>query len=34
LEENLGGADLELTIEELDSINEALSKIDIDETHF
>ncbi|MBM7694691.1 aryl-alcohol dehydrogenase-like predicted oxidoreductase [Peribacillus deserti] len=34
LEENLGGADLKLTKEELDSINEALSKIDIDETHF
>jgi aryl-alcohol dehydrogenase-like predicted oxidoreductase len=34
LEENLGGADLELTKEELDSLNEALSKIDIDETHF
>lgn len=34
LEENLGGADLELTKEELDSLNQALSKIDIDETHF
>jgi len=34
LEENLGGADIELTKEELDSLNEALSKIDIDETHF
>ena len=34
LEENLGGADLELTKEELDSLNQALSQIDIDETHF
>lgn len=34
LEENLGGADVELTKEELDSLNEALSKLDIDETHF
>jgi aryl-alcohol dehydrogenase-like predicted oxidoreductase len=34
LEENLGGADIELTKEELDSLNETLSKIDIDETHF
>lgn len=34
LEENLGGADIELTKEELDSLNKALSKIDIDETHF
>lgn len=34
LEENLGAADIDLTIEELASINEALSKIDIDETHF
>lgn len=34
LEENLGGADIELTKEELDSLNLALSKIDIDETHF
>jgi aryl-alcohol dehydrogenase-like predicted oxidoreductase len=34
LEENLGGADIELTKEELDSLNQALSKIDIDETHF
>jgi aryl-alcohol dehydrogenase-like predicted oxidoreductase len=34
LEENLRGADIELTKEELDSLNNALSKIDIDETHF
>jgi aryl-alcohol dehydrogenase-like predicted oxidoreductase len=34
LEENLAGADIELTNEELASLNEALSKIDIDETHF
>ncbi len=34
LEENLGGAYIELTKEELDSLNKALSKIDIDETHF
>ncbi|WP_160724705.1 aldo/keto reductase [Bacillus sp. USDA818B3_A] len=34
LEENLGGADIELTKEELNSLNEALSKIDINETHF
>ena len=34
LEENLGGADIELTQEELDSLNLALSKLDIDETHF
>jgi aryl-alcohol dehydrogenase-like predicted oxidoreductase len=34
LEENLGGADIELTKEELDRLNLALSKIDIDETHF
>ncbi|MBT2728147.1 aldo/keto reductase [Bacillus sp. ISL-75] len=34
LEENLGGADIELTKEELDNLNLALSKIDIDETHF
>lgn len=34
LEENLSGADIELTKEELDNINETLSKIDIDETHF
>jgi len=30
----LGAANIQLTGEELDSINEALSKIDIDETHF
>jgi aryl-alcohol dehydrogenase-like predicted oxidoreductase len=34
LEENLGGANIELTKEELDSVNQALSKIDVDETHF
>jgi len=34
LEENLGAANIQLTGEELASINEALSKIDIDETHF
>ncbi|MBU3201092.1 aldo/keto reductase [Clostridium estertheticum] len=34
LEENLGTYNIELTEEELDSINEALFKIDIDETHF
>lgn len=34
LEENLGAYNIELTEEELDSINEALFKIDIDETHF
>ena len=34
LEENLGGTDIELSKEELDSLNEALSNIDIDETHF
>lgn len=34
LEENLGGADIELTKEDLDNLNNALSKIDIDETHF
>ncbi|MDF2675279.1 MAG: aldehyde oxidase [Clostridiales bacterium] len=34
LEENLGAANVRLTKEELASINEALSKIDIDETHF
>ncbi len=34
LEENLGGADVELTQDELDSLNEALSKVEIDETHF
>jgi len=34
LEENLGVFNIELTEEEIVSINEALSKIDIDETHF
>lgn len=34
LEENLGALNIELTEEELISINEALSRIDIDETHF
>ncbi|EHI99188.1 Pyridoxine 4-dehydrogenase [Clostridium sp. DL-VIII] len=34
LEEDLGASNIELTREELASINEALSKIDIDETHF
>jgi aryl-alcohol dehydrogenase-like predicted oxidoreductase len=34
LEENLAGADIKLTKEELASLNEALSKIAIDETHF
>jgi aryl-alcohol dehydrogenase-like predicted oxidoreductase len=34
LEENLCGADIELTKEDLDNLNNALSKIDIDETHF
>ncbi|TRZ40519.1 aldo/keto reductase [Niallia circulans] len=34
LEENLGGADIELTVEELASLNNALSKIDVNETHF
>ncbi|WP_462408546.1 aldo/keto reductase [Neobacillus sp. Marseille-QA0830] len=34
LEENLGGATIELTREELASLNQALSNIDIDETHF
>lgn len=34
LEENLGAADIQLTESELANINEALSKIDIDETHF
>ncbi|WP_144549600.1 aldo/keto reductase [Bacillus sp. X1(2014)] len=34
IEENLGGAAIELTKEELDRLNIALSKIDIDETHF
>jgi aryl-alcohol dehydrogenase-like predicted oxidoreductase len=34
LEENLGGADIELTKEELGSLNRALYKINVDETHF
>jgi hypothetical protein len=34
LKENLGGADIELSKEELDSLNKVLSKIDIDETYF
>lgn len=34
LQENLGGADIELTKEELASLNNALAKIDVDETHF
>jgi aryl-alcohol dehydrogenase-like predicted oxidoreductase len=34
LEENLGGAEIALTKEELESLNKALSIIDIDETHF
>lgn len=34
LVENLGGADIVLTKEELDILNHALAKIDIDETHF
>ncbi len=34
LEENLRASNVQLTEEELTSINEALSKIDIDETHF
>ncbi|WP_226555066.1 aldo/keto reductase [Priestia aryabhattai] len=34
LEENLGAANIHLTKEELASINEALSEIEIDETHF
>jgi len=34
LEENLGTYNIKLTEEELVSINEALSKINIDETHF
>jgi hypothetical protein len=34
LEEKLAGADIVLTKEELNSINNALSIIDIDETHF
>lgn len=34
LEENLSGADIELTTEELASLNNALAKIDVNETHF
>lgn len=34
LEENLYGADLELTKKEVESLNEALSKMDIDSSHF
>jgi aryl-alcohol dehydrogenase-like predicted oxidoreductase len=34
LEENLAGVEVELTKEELGSLNQALSNIDIDETHF
>ncbi|QNO15406.1 aldo/keto reductase [Alkalicella caledoniensis] len=34
LEENLGAADIELTEGELANINEEISNIDIDETHF
>lgn len=34
LEENLGGADIELSPEELKNINAALDALDIDETHF
>jgi len=34
LEENLYGADLKLTKEDVDSLNEALSKMDIDSSHF
>lgn len=34
LEENLGGAAIELSKEELKEINEALSRLTIDETHF
>jgi aryl-alcohol dehydrogenase-like predicted oxidoreductase len=34
LEENLGGADIKLTSEEMNNLNKALSNIDIDETHF
>ena len=34
LEENLGGADIELSPEELKGINAALDALDIDETHF
>lgn len=34
LEENLGGADIELSASELKEINDALTNLDIDETHF
>lgn len=34
LEENLGGADIELTAQEMNDINAALDALDIDETHF
>jgi aryl-alcohol dehydrogenase-like predicted oxidoreductase len=34
LEENLGGAEVELSPEELRDINVALDALDIDETHF
>ncbi|MEK4040931.1 aldo/keto reductase [Paenibacillus sp. FSL L8-0493] len=34
LEENLYGADLKLTKEDVDRLNEALSKMEIDSTHF
>ena len=34
LEENLGGADVELSQQELKDINAALDALDIDETHF
>ncbi|GMA08378.1 aldo/keto reductase [Tetragenococcus halophilus subsp. flandriensis] len=34
LKENLGGTEIELSNSELKSINEALAKIDVDETHF
>ena len=34
LEENLGGAAIELSPEELKDINAALDALDIDETHF
>ena len=34
LDENLGGAEIELSKEEVNEINEVLSKLKIDETHF
>ncbi|PAD37115.1 aldo/keto reductase [Terribacillus saccharophilus] len=34
LEENLGGSKIVLTHKELDELNDALAKVDIDETHF